>query len=148
LTDEFWMRHAITCAQYALPLDVPIGAVLIDAGGNIMAEGWNTRERDHDPSGHAELNVIREGAHKLSNWRLTNCTLYVTLEPCPMCAALIYQSRISRVVYGSTDLLQGALGSALQLGNLYGHTLSIQAGVLEAECAALLAQFFKEIRKT
>lgn len=142
-----WIRHSLMVAQRALPRDVPVGAVLVSAQGEVLAEGWNTRERDHDPTGHAELMALRVAAQSQGDWRLDGATLYVTLEPCPMCASALLQARVAAVVFGAPDPVQGAMGSAINLGLLAPKPPKVTAGVLEAECRAQLNAFFKTLRQ-
>ena len=140
-----YMRLAIEEAHRARALgDVPVGAVLV-CDGAIVARGHNTREACLDPAGHAELNAIREGARALARWRLHGCTLYVTLEPCPMCASALVQSRLERLVYGAMDPKQGAAGTLWNLTEdpRLNHRVEVIAGVLEQECGELLRQFFR-----
>lgn len=141
-----WMARALALADRSLPADVPVGALVLDAEGRLIGEGWNTRERAHDPAGHAEMMAIRQAANALQNWRLTGCTLYVTLEPCPMCASALLQARMGTVVFGAADPVQGALGSALHLGGLYSESTEIVGGVEEAACQQVLQAFFKARR--
>ncbi len=142
-THATWMQYALDLSERALPQDVPVGAVILDPTGSILAEGWNTREQHHDPTAHAEIKVLQLAGKALQNWRLSGCTLYVTLEPCPMCAAAILQARLSTVVFGASDPLQGAFGSALNLTTLYGSNLSVLAGILENACQSHLSSFFQ-----
>ena len=148
--DEFYMRLALDEAQKAYDLgEVPIGAVLADGDGNIVAKGHNMREIWHDATAHAEMIAIREACEKLDRWRLSGLTLYVTIEPCPMCAGAIVMSRVDRVVYGSTDAKAGACES---LFNIPGHPAlnhrpQMTSGVLQPECAAIMKRFFKERRE-
>lgn len=126
--------------------EVPVGAVLV-RGGELLAACGNTREADGDPLGHAELNAIREGSRLLGDWRLRDCTLYVTLEPCPMCAGAIVNARITKLVYGAADPAMGCVGSRIHLFDLdFNHRPLVTTGVLAKECAALLTDFFKERR--
>lgn len=141
-----WIHHAQALAEKSLPQDVPVGAVIVDENGNIIGEGWNTREQDQDPTGHAELLAIRQAGMVRQNWRLNGCTLYVTLEPCPMCASALLQSRISQVVFGAYDPVQGALGSALNLTELYRNPVHITGGIDEKACQKQLQEFFKAQR--
>ncbi|HEY9720916.1 MAG TPA: tRNA adenosine(34) deaminase TadA, partial [Oscillatoriaceae cyanobacterium] len=139
-------RLALAQAEVALAAgDVPVGALVV-CDGEIVAQGHNTREARLDPTGHAELNVLRQAAAALGRWRLNGCTLYVTLEPCPMCAAAIAQARIERVVYGALDPKQGAAGTVFNLvdDSRLNHRVEAIAGVLESDCAALLTRFFRE----
>ena len=122
--------------------EVPVGAVLVK-DGRIIARGGNTRERDRDPLGHAEINVIRQGCALLRSWRLTGCTLYVTLEPCPMCAGAILNARLDRVVYGASDPAAGCVGSKIHLFDLdFNCRPLVTPGILADQCAALLRDFF------
>jgi len=128
--------------------EVPIGAVVVCEGALVSA-AHNRREIDHDPAGHAEFLAIREAAHKLERWRLSDCTVYVTLEPCPMCAGLMHQARIARCVYGTPDPKAGALGTLYDLSNdeRLNHRFDVTAGILAEESAALLKEFFGKLRK-
>lgn len=148
--DAFYMRAALTEAEKAYALEeVPIGAVLVDAAGEIVARGHNLRERDHDATAHAEMIAIRAACDRLGRWRLSGLTIYVTIEPCPMCAGAIVMSRVDRVVYGGTDRKAGACES---LFNIPGHPAlnhhpEVTAGVLEEECAGIMKRFFRERRE-
>lgn len=128
--------------------EVPIGAVVV-CDGAVVASGHNRREIDHDPAGHAELLAIRAAAAKLERWRLSDCTVYVTLEPCPMCAGLMHQARIARCVYAAPDPKAGALGTLYDLHDdaRLNHRFDVTSGVLEEESAALLRRFFRRLRK-
>jgi tRNA(adenine34) deaminase len=128
--------------------EVPIGAVVV-CDGAVVSSGCNRREIDHDPAGHAELMAIREAASKLGRWRLSDCTVYVTLEPCPMCAGLMHQARVSRCVYGAPDPKAGALGSLYDLHDdaRLNHRFEVTSGVLEQESAHLLRVFFQRLRE-
>lgn len=141
-----WMNYALALAEKALPQDVPVGAVLVNEAGDVLGEGWNTREADHDPTAHAEMMALREAGRQKGDWRLTGCTLYVTLEPCPMCAAALLQARVSTVVFGADDPIQGALGGALNLGPLYGNPMAIKGGIEAEACRAQLDTFFQSLR--
>ncbi len=139
------MRHAIHEAQLALAHDdVPVGATVVGADGELLGAGHNERERRQDPSAHAELLAIREAAAKVGSWRLLETTLYVTLEPCAMCAGAIVLARIPRVVYGTADPKAGAAGSVLDIlaEPRLNHRPSVTGDVLASECAALLREFF------
>lgn len=148
--DAFYMRAALAEAEKAYALEeVPIGAVLVDAAGEIVARGHNLRERDHDATAHAEMIAIRAACERLGRWRLSGLTIYVTIEPCPMCAGAIVMSRVDRVVYGGTDRKAGACES---LFNIPGHPAlnhhpEVTAGVLEEECAGIMKRFFRERRE-
>ncbi len=143
------MEAAIEEAQKALTLnEVPIGAVIV-YNDEIIARGYNLRESSQTTLSHAELVAIQEANEKIGSWRLEDCTLYVTLEPCPMCAGAIVQSRIKRVVYGATDPKAGCAGTLMNLLNepRFNHQVELTAGVLQTECAALLTDFFRALRK-
>ena len=148
--DNIYMRLALEEASIAAKAgDVPVGAVLIDnATGAVLARGHNTQEIVRTAIGHAEMNVIQEGCAAVSNWRLEECTLYVTLEPCPMCAGAILHARIPRVVFGCTDPVAGALGSvwALHRYPVESKHTKIEIGCLEEECRELLQSFFRAQR--
>ncbi|MGW7415072.1 tRNA adenosine(34) deaminase TadA [Streptomyces sp. NPDC054863] len=126
--------------------DVPVGAVLLSPAGEVLSTGHNERELHGDPTAHAEVLAIRRGADRLGRWRLTGCTLVVTLEPCTMCAGAIVQSRVERVVYGARDEKAGAAGSLWDLvrDRRLNHRPEVIAGVREAECAAQLTAFFRD----
>ena len=149
MTDEDYMREALREAQAAYDIgEVPIGAVLVDEAGEIVSRGHNLRETAHDATAHAEMIAIRTACEKLGRWRLSGLTLYVTIEPCPMCAGAIVMSRVDRVVYGGTDYKAGACES---LFNIPGHPAlnhhpEVTAGVLAEECADIMKRFFRERR--
>jgi tRNA(adenine34) deaminase len=146
--DEFFMRLALREAERALAHDdVPVGAVIVH-GGEVIGAGHNERELREDPSAHAEMLAIREAARALGSWRLLETVLYVTLEPCAMCAGAIVLGRIPRVVYGTTDPKAGAAGSVLDvLGEpRLNHRPEVAGGLLAAECAELLQAFFRSRR--
>ena len=153
--DTAFMRLALEEAQKAAAAgDVPVGAVLVRRGADgseqiqVIAAGHNTREAAHTALGHAEINVIAQGCEALSSWRLSDCTLYVTLEPCPMCAGSILASRIPRVVCGAKDPVAGAMGSvwAIHRHPIRTQAISVEYGCLEAECRAVLQTFFQKRR--
>lgn len=142
------MREALRLAERAAKRDeVPVGAVIL-RNGKIIAKGYNLRETKRSPLAHAEIVAISKAAHKLGGWRLTGCTLYVTLEPCPMCAGAIVNARIDEVVFGAYDPKAGAMGTLYNLaeGKL-NHSPRVTGGVLEAECASVLRQYFASKRK-
>jgi tRNA(adenine34) deaminase len=146
--DHTWMREAIVEALKAEQIgEVPIGAVIV-RGGEIVGRGHNLRETSLDPTAHAEMIAIRDASNRLGAWRLTDCTLYVTLEPCPMCAGAIVQSRIQKVVYGTTDPKAGCAGTLMNLLQepRFNHETELVSGLLQEECAALLTQFFRRLR--
>lgn len=142
------MTAALDLARQAAELgEIPVGAVIADENGNIVGRGYNRRETDRDATAHAEVLAIRDACKNLNRWRLTGCTLYVTLEPCPMCTGAILQSRLDRVVYGAPDEKAGCCGGLLHLTEYPFDTHpAIYAGVLEEECRALLRAFFQERR--
>ncbi|RKL64825.1 tRNA adenosine(34) deaminase TadA [Salipaludibacillus neizhouensis] len=146
--DETFMKEAILEAEKAGQNgEVPIGAVLVQ-DSTIISRGKNSREKDQLSTGHAEMIAIQRGCLAKGNWRLEGCTLYVTLEPCPMCAGAIVQSRITRVVYGAADPKAGCCGTLMNLLDepRFNHQVAITSGVLEEETAVLLKDFFREIR--
>lgn len=148
--DVQWMQRAIQVADLAAPSgDVPIGAVVVSATGQELAIGWNTRERDQDPCGHAELNGLRAAAAQQGSWRLEGCSLYVTLEPCAMCAGAMVLARIQRCVWGAADPKGGYLGSLGNLGSdpRLNHRYEVQGGVLAEPCSAMLKAFFRDLRQ-
>lgn len=146
-TDEFYMREAIRLAREAEKMDeVPVGAVIV-RDGEIIAEAHNLRETSKCATHHAELLAIEEACRKLGGWRLIGATLYVTMEPCAMCAGAIINARIPRVVYGTSDIRFGAFGSALDLAKVpLNHTPEVTGGVLEDETRTLLSEYFKKKR--
>jgi tRNA(adenine34) deaminase len=146
---NFVMEQAIGLAQEAIDHgDIPIGALVLDASGRVIGQGANTRERDHDPMGHAEVNALRDAANTLGSWRLDDCTLVVTLEPCAMCAGAIVQSRIKTLVFGAFDEKAGAVGSLWDLvrDRRLPHRAEVISGVLAQQCADLLTNFFAQNR--
>ncbi len=145
--DEHFMRLALEQAQKAYALgEVPIGAVIVK-GEEVIATGFNRREIGKNALYHAELTVIDEACQKLGGWRLWECELYVTLEPCPMCAGAIINSRIHRVVYGSDDDKAGSCRSVVRLFDLpYNHKPKMESGILARECAEILSDFFQQLR--
>ena len=142
--DAAFMQAALQQAELAAAAgEAPVGAVLV-TNGEIVAAGHNRTLLDHDPSGHAEVVVLREAAKSAGNHRLVDATLYVTLEPCAMCVGAIVQARIARVVFGAYDQKAGALGSAIDLSDssAFNHRFEIQGGLLADDCAAVLKEFF------
>jgi tRNA(adenine34) deaminase len=143
------MRQALSQAQQALSEnEVPVGAIIVH-GQRVIAAAYNQREQLHDPTAHAEMIAITQAAEALGSWRLEDCALYVTLEPCPMCAGAILQARIPLVVYGATDPKAGAVHSLFQLlGDArLNHRAQTVPGVLAPECGAILTRFFQEQRR-
>ncbi|HCH66677.1 MAG: tRNA adenosine(34) deaminase TadA [Deltaproteobacteria bacterium] len=146
--DIHYMRMAIEEAKRAPALgEVPVGAIVVHRG-TVVARAHNRRSVDHDPTAHAELIAMRDAARALGDWRLEECTVYVTLEPCPMCAGTMVQARIERCVYGCGDPKAGYLGSLEDLSSdaRLNHRFSVTAGVLAEECSTLLRDFFRGIR--
>ena len=146
--DIFYMSKAIELAKKAAALgEVPIGAVIVK-DGVIISEGYNLRETEKLSTAHAEISAIEAACKKLGGWRLFGCTLYVTLEPCPMCAGAIVNSRIDRVVYGASDIRFGACGSLFNINSYpLNHAFEITSDVCGDECRNLLSDFFAELRK-
>jgi tRNA(adenine34) deaminase len=141
-----WMRYALTLAQNALPHDVPVGAVFLDAEGKCIAEGVNTREKDKNPLGHAELNAMLEVAQRQGDWRLNELTLIVTLEPCAMCANALKQARIRQVIFGAYDPTEGEAPSKVLQDD--GGALKVIGGILEEEAKEALKTYFQSKRGT
>ncbi len=144
-----WMREALTEAEKACALgEVPVGAVVV-RDGEVIGRGHNLRETLLDSSAHAEILALREAARKLGDWRLTGCTLYVTIEPCPMCAGALVQFRVSRLVYGARDPKAGAVDSLVDLVRdpRFNHRVEVISGVLEEECRAVIQRFFRGLRE-
>jgi tRNA(Arg) A34 adenosine deaminase TadA len=148
--DERWMRHALALAERAEREDdeIPVGAVLISAGGEILGEGSNRNISDHDPSAHAEIVAMRAAGKNIGNHRLVGCTLYATLEPCAMCAMAIVHARIARVVYAASDPKTGAAGSVFDLlgDPRHNHRVEVQGGLLADEAGSKLTAYFRRKR--
>ncbi|MGH1393812.1 MAG: tRNA adenosine(34) deaminase TadA [Trichormus sp.] len=139
------MQRALELAQNAGDAgEVPVGAVITDADGNLIAEGENRKERDQDPTAHAEIIALRGATKSLQTWRLHGCTLYVTLEPCPMCAGAIVQARLDKLVYGVDDTKTGAIRTVLNIPDsaASNHRLQVIGGVLESACRQQLQHWF------
>jgi tRNA(adenine34) deaminase len=150
MTDTQLMQLAIDEAKAAAAIDeVPVGCVIVDAAGQVIGRGQNRREIDADPTAHAEIVAMRQAARHLGYWRLVDCTLVVTLEPCPMCAGAIVNSRVKRVVYGCDDPKAGAARTLYQLltDPRLNHRAEVVAGVMAEECAQLLREFFRAKRR-
>ena len=146
MSDEVFMRLALDEARAALDHeDVPIGCVIVDADGNELARSHNARERDQDPTAHAELLALKRASEKRGSWRLDGTTMYVTLEPCPMCAGALVLARVSKLVYAAPDPKAGAVGSLFNIAQdpRLNHRLEVATGVLADEASALLKAFFK-----
>ncbi|MGH8121014.1 MAG: tRNA adenosine(34) deaminase TadA [Gammaproteobacteria bacterium] len=149
MNDKLWMQRALELARHAEALgEVPVGAVLV-SNNECVAEAWNRPIAAHDPSAHAEILALRQAGNKLGNYRLNDTTLYVTLEPCAMCAGAIIHARIAKVVYGAKDPRSGAGGSVFQIldSDKLNHRVQITGSVLEAACTELLQDFFRKKRK-
>ena len=147
--DVMWMRHALTLADKAESIgEVPVGACVV-LNGELIGEGFNTPITDNDPSAHAELRAVKEAASTVQNYRLIDATLYVTLEPCSMCAGMLVHARVKRVVFGAKDAKTGAAGSVMNLLQhpALNHQLEVVSGVLADECANKLSDFFRKRRK-
>jgi len=146
--DELWMEEALREAQRALALgEVPVGAIVVHQG-NIVGRGCNRPVSANDPTAHAEILALREAGQTIGNYRLLDCDLYVTVEPCPMCAGAITHARIRRLIYGAEDAKAGAVHSMLQVLNhpKLNHTVEVSSGVLAARCMDLLQTFFRDRR--
>ena len=149
LSDEDYMCRALACArQVAERGEVPVGAVLVDADGGVLAEAGNAPIARHDPTAHAEVCVLRDAGSKLANYRLPGTTLYVTLEPCAMCAGALVHARVKRIVYAARDPRVGACGSVFDLTSspALNHRIEVVGGICEEESAKLLKAFFAERR--
>lgn len=147
--ENHWMRRALGLAERAQAMgEVPVGAVLVDAAGQVLGEGWNRVIADADPTAHAEVVALRQAAERVSNYRLPDTTLYVTLEPCAMCAGALVNARVKRVVYGADDLRAGAHHSVFEVltSPVLNHRCEVTGGVLAEESAELLRTFFRSRR--
>ncbi|MGF1513702.1 MAG: tRNA adenosine(34) deaminase TadA [Elainellaceae cyanobacterium] len=145
-----WMSRAIALAEAAGAAgEIPVGALVVDADDRLLAEGQNNRERGHDPTAHAEIAALRAAGQKLESWRLSSCTLYVTLEPCPMCAGAIILSRIGTLVYGADDTKTGAARTVMNLFDsaCSNHSPRVVGGILEAPCRRQLQDWFAARRR-
>ena len=148
--DCVYMKKALELAEIAAQQgEVPVGAVVVnDSTGEIIGRGFNRREYGRSPLTHAEIVAISQASKRLGGWRLIGCTLFVTLEPCPMCAGAMINSRLPRVVFGAYDPKAGSCGSVVDLFALpYNHKPEVRGGVLENECADILSEFFKDLRQ-
>ena len=148
--DEHWMRHALALADRAEREDdeIPVGAVLLGPDGEVIGEGWNRNITERDPTAHAEILAMRQGGLHLGNHRLLGCTLYVTLEPCAMCAMAMVHARIARVVFAATDPKTGAAGTVFDLlaDPRHNHRVQVQGGVLADEAGTRLTNYFRRKR--
>ncbi|MEB3279069.1 MAG: tRNA adenosine(34) deaminase TadA [Lyngbya sp.] len=149
-THCYWMKRALELAEIAGEAgEVPVGAVIIDAEGQLLAEAENRRERDCDPTAHAEILALRKAGQKLKNWHLNQCTLYVTLEPCPMCTGAIVQARIQLLVYGVDDPKTGTIRTVANIPDspCSFHRLQVLGGILESACRQQLQSWFAQRRQ-
>lgn len=146
--DEEYMTRALELARRAYDLgEIPVGAIVTAPDGSVIGEGWNLRERLQSPTAHAEILAIEQAAKALGSWRLSGCTLYVTLEPCPMCAGAIMNARLKRVVYGAFDDKNGACSSVVNLfEERFTHIPFVRSRILMQECGNILTEFFRELR--
>ena len=149
-SDDAWMRHALALAERAQREDdeIPVGAVVVDADGNVVGEGWNRNIAECDPSAHAEIVAMRRAGAALGNHRLVGCTLYVTLEPCAMCAMAVVHARVARVVFGAFDPKTGAAGSVFDLlaDPRHNHRVEVTGGVLADVAGPMLSAWFRAKR--
>jgi len=145
---EFYMQQALTLAEEAAAAgEIPVGCVIVDGSGSIIGRGRNRREETADATAHAEVEAIRMACAARGDWRLEGCTLYVTLEPCPMCAGAIWNARVPVVVYGAREEKSGSLGSVIDLfAENYGFRPKVYGGILRDECAGVLRRFFEQLR--
>jgi tRNA(adenine34) deaminase len=146
--DRYYMSLALKEAKKAFALDeVPVGCVIV-ASGEVIAKAYNRRQENHDPLGHAEIRAIKKACGKRQAWILDDCVLYVTLEPCLMCAGAILQTRIKKVVFGTYEPKFGVLGSVMDVYKVgtFNHEVEVRSGIMETECSALLKEFFKNKR--
>ena len=145
---EKYMEKALELAQEAAEMgDVPVGCLIVDDSGNIIGWGRNRRMECADATAHAEIEAIRQACANIGDWRLSDCTMYVTLEPCPMCTGAIINSRIPKLVFGAREPVSGSCGSVIDLFcENYGHSPAVYSGVLGEECADMMKRFFKKMR--
>ncbi len=150
LNHRRWMLRALELAEAAGEAgEVPVGAVIVGPGDEVIAEAANSRERDHDPTAHAEILALRQAGQHLQTWHLDDCRLYVTLEPCPMCAGAIVNARLGLLVYGTDDLKTGAIRSVLNVpdGPASNHRVRVQGGILASSCQQQLQNWFRQRRR-
>lgn len=148
--DMYYMNKALELAKIAYEMgEVPVGAIVVKKStGEIVGEGFNRREVDKNSIAHAEILAINQASQRLGGWRLIDCELFVTLEPCPMCAGAIINSRIKRVIFGASDLKAGSCGSVVNLFELpYNHKPQLLGGILKDECSGILSDFFRSLRE-
>lgn len=150
MTDEAYMQIALELARQAYEInEVPVGAIVVKKStGKIIGKGYNRREIDKNPLAHAEIAAIKQAAETLGGWRLLDCDIYVTLEPCPMCCGAIINSRIERVIFGAFDSKSGSVESIINMFDLpFNHKPKIVSGIMQKECSKILSDFFTELRK-
>ena len=150
MTDEAYMQIALELARQAYEInEVPVGAIVVKKStGKIIGKGYNRREIDKNPLAHAEIAAIKQAAETLGGWRLLDCDIYVTLEPCPMCCGAIINSRIERVIFGAFDSKSGSVESIIKMFVLpFNHKPKIVSGIMQKECSEILSDFFTELRK-
>ena len=150
MTDEAYMQIALELARQAYEInEVPVGAIVVKKStGKIIGKGYNRREIDKNPLAHAEIAAIKQAAETLGGWRLLDCDIYVTLEPCPMCCGAIINSRIERVIFGAFDSKSGSVESIINMFDLpFNHKTKIVSGIMQKECSEILSDFFTELRK-
>lgn len=150
MTDEAYMQIALELARQAYEInEVPVGAIVVKKStGKIIGKGYNRREIDKNPLAHAEIAAIKQAAETLGGWRLLDCDIYVTLEPCPMCCGAIINSRIERVIFGAFDSKSGSVESIIDMFDLpFNHKPKIVSGIMQKECSEILSDFFTELRK-
>lgn len=150
MTDEAYMQIALELARQAYEInEVPVGAIVVKKStGKIIGKGYNRREIDKNPLAHAEIAAIKQAAETLGGWRLLDCDIYVTLEPCPMCCGAIINSRIERVIFGAFDSKSGSVESIINMFDLpFNHKPKIVSGIMQKECSEILSDFFTELRK-
>lgn len=148
MNNEYYMKCALELAEKAFDAgEVPVGCVIVSPDGDIIGCGRNMREEKKSAVSHAEIEAIETACRKTGDWRLSGCSMFVTLEPCPMCAGAIINSRISKLVYGAKDEISGSCGSVINLFmENYGHSPQVFGGVMERECAGILQEFFEKLR--
>lgn len=150
MTDEAYMQIALELARQAYEInEVPVGAIVVKKStGKIIGKGYNRREIDKNPLAHAEIAAIKQATETLGGWRLLDCDIYVTLEPCPMCCGAIINSRIERVIFGAFDSKSGSVESIINMFDLpFNHKPKIVSGIMQKECSEILSDFFTELRK-
>ena len=147
-THEYWMNEALILAREAMAVgEVPVGCVIVDDAGQIIGRGRNRREEDGLATAHAEIMAIEAACRSLGDWRLGSCSLYVTLEPCPMCAGAMINARVGKVFYGARDSTMGACGSVLNIFmERFGYAPQLVGGILEEACAEIMTDFFRNLR--